>query len=133
MRPVGGLGFDRWIPPWVEVNHGIGASEVQADAAGLEADQKDGKRIVALETVDDFAAVGSRAIEEGIGDFLGFKPLANKCQHAHELAEDQHTMAAVDDLLEQFAEKIEFAGSGFRIRLLQLQQPQVATNLPQAQ
>ena len=33
---VGGLGFCRWIPPWVVVDHGVCGGEVESGAASFE-------------------------------------------------------------------------------------------------
>jgi hypothetical protein len=38
---VGGLVFDGGVPPRVVVDHRVGGGEVEADAAGLEADEED--------------------------------------------------------------------------------------------
>ena len=35
---------------------------------------------------------------------------AQQAEHGDELAEDQHAVAAVDDLFQQFAEQVELAG-----------------------
>ena len=36
---VGSLVFDGWIPPWVEEDDKIGACEIEAESARLEADE----------------------------------------------------------------------------------------------
>jgi hypothetical protein len=38
---VGGLVFDGRVPPRVVVDHRVGRGQVEADAAGLQADQED--------------------------------------------------------------------------------------------
>ena len=45
MGAVGGLRFGGGIPPRVEVDHGVGAGEVEAGAAGFEREQEDRRRL----------------------------------------------------------------------------------------
>ena len=49
MGAVGGLGFGGGIPPGIEVDDGVGGGEIQADAAGFEADEEDRNSVVVLE------------------------------------------------------------------------------------
>jgi hypothetical protein len=44
VRPVGRLVLDRRVPPPVEVEHVRRRGQVQADAAGLEAEEQDRRR-----------------------------------------------------------------------------------------
>src|SRR5881394_2951235 len=53
---ISGLVFDGGIPPWVEVNHGVRAGQVQAHAAGFKTDEENGRR-AALKFLHDLAAV----------------------------------------------------------------------------
>jgi hypothetical protein len=64
---VGGLVLDRRVPPRVVVDHGIGGGQVEAEAAGLEADQED-RHPALLEAADRGFAVGRVAGEQRIGD-----------------------------------------------------------------
>ncbi len=48
---VGRLGFGGGIPPWVEVDDGIGAGEVEAGAAGFEREEEDRDFVGGLEAV----------------------------------------------------------------------------------
>jgi len=54
MGAVGGLRLDRGIPPRIEMDHGVGGGEIQADAASFQTDQEDWNRGIALETIHDF-------------------------------------------------------------------------------
>ena len=110
MRAVGGLVFHRRIPPRIEMNHRVRARQVQAHAAGFQADEKHRDRGVALKSLHHRAAIGGRAVEVTELNVFRRELLLEQRQHAHELAEDQHAMAAVDDFLQQFAEHLQFAG-----------------------
>jgi hypothetical protein len=54
---VGGLVFDGRVPPRVVVDHRVGGGEVEADAAGLQADQED-RHLAVLELADRGFPVG---------------------------------------------------------------------------
>src|SRR5436190_10146715 len=154
MRAIRGLVLDRGIPPRIEMNDRVRAGEVQSHAAGLEADEKN-RRGTALKFLHDIATVCCGAIEVAEVNFLLVQLLLEQRQHADELAEDEHAMSTVRDFLEQFIECFEFAGwvsqrrrrlrrlprNGRNVFLFaafvsfarQIQQPQVAANLPQPQ
>lgn len=67
---VGGLGFDGWVPPGVVVDDGVCGGEVEADAAGFEADEEEGDFAV-LELLDGGVAVFGAAGEFDEGDVAG--------------------------------------------------------------
>ena len=45
MGAVGGLSFGGGIPPRIEVDHGVGAGEIEAGAAGFEGEQENWGRL----------------------------------------------------------------------------------------
>ena len=57
MGTVGGLGFHGRIPPGVEVDDCVRASQIQAHAAGFEADEKNGDGVIGLEALDHCGAI----------------------------------------------------------------------------
>ena len=58
MGAVGGLRLDGGVPPRINVDHVVGGGQVQADAARLQADQKEGQLGRVLEAVNLALAVG---------------------------------------------------------------------------
>ena len=46
MGAIGGLRFDRGIPPRIEMNHGIGRGKIEPDPTGLKTDKKDRMELV---------------------------------------------------------------------------------------
>ena len=63
VRAVDGLGLDGGVPPGVEQVDVFGGGQVQAEAAGLEADQEDAGLGVVLEPLDPLGAVAGPAVE----------------------------------------------------------------------
>ena len=57
VRAIGRLRLRGRVPPGIVVDDGVGAREVQAGAAGLEADEED-VGLAALELVDRLLAIG---------------------------------------------------------------------------
>src|SRR5258708_9336413 len=112
MRSVGGLVLDRRIPPRIEMNDGVGASEVETHAAGLETDQEHGDRIRPLKAVHDRGPIHRRTVEITELDRFGGEPLLEHRQHAHELAENPYPMPAADYFLDPIAEHIQLARRG---------------------
>ena len=78
VRAVDGLGLDGGVPPGVEQVDVAGRRQVQAEAAGLQADQEDGDRRVGLEPLDPLGAVAGPAVEVFVGDPLGVEPVADQ-------------------------------------------------------
>ena len=78
MGAVDGLGLDGGVPPGVEQVDVVGGRQVEAEAAGLEADEEDGDLRVGLEVLDPLGAVAGPAVEVFVGDPLGVEPLADE-------------------------------------------------------
>ena len=141
MGAVGGLAFNGGIPPGIEMDDGIGAGEVEADAAGFEADEEDRDGGVVLELVDDLGAVAGGAVEVTEGDFAGGQVFADQREHLGELAEDEDAVATVEDLLEEFIEEFQFTrgggaggfGGGRRGGGVEGEQSQIATDLAESE
>ena len=72
--------------------------------------RKSGIAGVVLEAVDLRLAVGGLAVEVTEGDLAPPRLVAQQMQHAHELAEEQHAMAAVDRLVDQLEGAVELGG-----------------------
>ena len=66
---VDGLGLDGRVPPGVEQVNVLGGGQVQAEAAGFEADQEDRAVGVGLEPLDLGGAVAGAAVEVFVDDF----------------------------------------------------------------
>ena len=106
--PVGGLGFDGGVPPWVEVDDGVGFGEVESVAAGFEADEKDTFVRIGLESVDLGGAVGGGAVDVTVVEVGGSDGFLEEAEHAGEGAEDDDGVAAVADFLQQFGNGFDF-------------------------
>jgi len=132
MRAVAGLIFHGGIPPRIKMNDGIRTGEVEADAAGFEADEEY-RDIARLELLHDFAAVRRGAIEVTKIDLFRFQFVAEQMKHGDELTEDEDAMAAIDDFLEQLAEEIHFGRGPIGIDVVEFEEAEVATNLAQAE
>ncbi len=110
--PVGGLVFDGRVPPGVIVNDHVCASEVEAGAASLQGDEED-RFFTAVEGVYKPQALlgGGGAVEvEAVDAFLG-QMLADEIQHACELGEQQHPMAAFQSVLQQLVQEVQLAAA----------------------
>ncbi|MNY31345.1 hypothetical protein D3C86_1655070 [compost metagenome] len=66
IRAVGRLVFRRRVPPRVVMNHRVRFGQVQANATGLQADQKY-LTLAALEFLHRCAAVAGLAGQQGVG------------------------------------------------------------------
>lgn len=98
---IGGLAFEGRIPPWVEVDDGIGGGEVEAGAAGAEGDEEDGDSS-GLEGIADGFAVAGLAGESGVGD-IGFVEFGgDELEHLGELGKDENASTGGDQLVEHF-------------------------------
>ena len=82
---VDGLGFDGGVPPGVEEDDIGGGGEIEAGAAGFEADEEGGGAVVGLEFLDELAAVFGGAVEAEGFPFAGGEGLADEGEHFEEL------------------------------------------------
>ena len=100
---VGGLRFGGRVLPWVVVDHGVGGGEVEADAAGLEADQEH-RHGAALEALHQGAALTGRGLpgEDLVFDATLDQRRLNQRQHFGELRKQQHAAAFGQQAVEQF-------------------------------
>ncbi|MNY00594.1 hypothetical protein D3C86_1330940 [compost metagenome] len=130
---VAGLGLGGRVPPGVEVDHGIGGGEVEAGAAGLEADQEH-RHLAGLERLHRRAAILGGAGELDVGDLARLQFVLDQAEHAGELGEQQHAAAFAGKFLEHFQQGAELAGvAGMAGRFILAEQAQVAAGLAQAQ
>ena len=74
MGAIRRLRFDRRIPPGIVMNHRVGRGEVEARAAGLQADEKQRAIGVGLEAFDVLLAIAGFAIEVFVGDLPLVEP-----------------------------------------------------------
>ena len=63
------------------MNDGVGGGEIQADAAGFQADQEDWNRGIALEAIHDFLTLFGRAVEIAEWNLELLQAFANEVQH----------------------------------------------------
>src|SRR4051812_38647097 len=147
MGAVGGLRFDRWIPPRIEMNDGIGGGKIQADAASFQTDQEDGNRGIALESIHDFLTLFGGTIEIAEWNLELLQAFTDEVQHRDELAKHKNAMFAVDRFLEQLVQQVQLGGglrgsASFELAfwwgvqagsLRSFKQPQIATHLAQTE
>ena len=127
-----GLRFDGRVPPGIEQKHVLGGGQVQAQAAGLQADQEQLTVGIVLEPLDPRLAVARLAVEIFVGDLLAASSrLAHDRQQAGELRKHQRLVSFLEHLLELRQQRIEL-GAGFLDAAL-VDQPGMAGRLPQAQ
>ena len=96
MRAVHRLRLHRRVPPRVEQEHVLRGGEVEARAAGLEAHQEGGHRLVLLEAPYPRLPVPCPAVQVEVRNPRLLEPSAKDLQHLHELAEHQHLLAFGD-------------------------------------
>src|SRR6476660_2408810 len=130
MGAVGGLRLDRWIPPRIEMNDGVGGGKIQADAASFQTDQEDGNRGIALEAIHDFLTLLGRAIEIAEWNLKLLQAFTDEVQHRDELAEDEDAVVAVDRFLEELVEEVQLGGGLF---LIDADETQITTDLAQTE
>ena len=109
---VDGLGFDGGIPPGFDEDNVVGGGEVQAVAAGLEADEEDAPRGIGLERGHLSGAVARGAVEVAEGDIFRFKPASDEFQHTGELAEDDDFVGAAEGVVHDVGQGGPFAAGG---------------------
>ena len=132
MGAVDRLALHRGIPPGVEQEDVVRRRQVQAEAAGLQADQEHLAVRVVLEPLHPRLPVPRAAVEVGVGDFLLVQPLLDDRQHARELGEHQGLVSLVEDLAQLRQEHVEL-GAGFARPLGLVDQTGMAGRLPQTQ
>src|SRR6267378_4298132 len=101
MRARRGLLLHRPIPPRIEVDHRIRAGQVESRAARFQADEKKWNTRVILEAVHFGLTFHGLSVEITETQFSPPGLVAEEMQHAHELAEEEHAMPAVDGLVDQ--------------------------------
>ena len=109
---VGGLLLDGRVPPAVDVDHVVGAGEVEAGAARLEAEQEDRHALPVLgglEPGDHRLALRHRgpAVEELVGHADAGEVLLDQPRHRDVLREDEHRSALRDDGADQLVEQLQ--------------------------
>ena len=132
MGAVGGLGFDLWVPPRVEVDDNVGADEVEAGAAGFEADEKYRGAVGIVPAGLQVAAVGGAAVEVEVVDAEGVEVDEHSLEQAGPLAEDKGAVAFVDDFGEGLAEEGAFGAVFDGLGFGEWQQAGVAGGLAEA-
>ena len=110
---VDGLLLDGGVPPGVEEEDVVGGGEVEAEAAGFEADEEELAVVVILEVFDAGGTVAGFAVEVFVADFFFVQMSAEDGEHAGELGEDERFVAFVDDFRQLRQKDAEFgAGLG---------------------
>jgi len=111
---VAGLVFHRGVPPGVHVDHIVGGGEVQAEAAGAQADQEE-FALARLKGGDGGAALGlgGAAVQILVADAAGVQVGAQDAQVIDELAEHQGFVPVVQQVVDDVAEGVQLgAGQG---------------------
>ena len=113
MGAIGGLLFDRRVPPRIEMDDVVGSGQVDADATGLEAEQEH-LALAALKCGHRFIACFLRraAIEILVVDAFLVEARAHQTEKIDELRKHQGTMTVVGEFLHQLDQLFEF-GTGY--------------------
>src|ERR1700724_164577 len=101
VHAVGRLVLAGGVPPAVVVDDGRGGGEVDADAAGAQAPQEDPAAGLAAEALEQRAASGGAAARTGqdhVADAQALQVAPHERDHAQELSEDDHLLAALQAL-----------------------------------
>jgi hypothetical protein len=106
MGTIGGLVFGRRVPPRVVVDHGVGGGQIQSDAAGFQADQKD-RHFARLKAANLRFAIPGVAGEDDVVDAGKLQFLFDQRQHAGELREQQDAPALLHLLRQHGHQQIE--------------------------
>ncbi|OPZ69380.1 MAG: hypothetical protein BWY83_01991 [bacterium ADurb.Bin478] len=130
---VGGLVLHGRIPPGIVVDDHVGAGQVQAGAAGLEADEKERDVGIAIELLHDLEPFLGGPVEIAVAQAAPLQFSPQNAQHGDELAEDQHAVAGIHGFVEQFEEQIHLGGGLLGFEALEFEQVEVAADLAQAQ
>ena len=114
---VGGLLFGGRVPPRVGNDHVVGDGQVQAEAAGLQADEEE-IALAGLEAGDTRGSLGQRrlAVEVEVRDLARAQRLLDEREMPRELAEHQRTVAAFAQLAHELEERLELG----EVRLFKL-------------
>ena len=130
MRPVGGLVLNRRVPPRVVVNHGVSLRQIQAHAAGLQADQKQ-RHLARSKTFNQLVALLRLAGKLDPTDLVQGELLLDQSQHAGELREQQHPPAGGQHLGQQLHQQLQLGRLLDLFRGRQGHQARVAADLAQ--
>jgi hypothetical protein len=128
---VGGLLLNCWIPPRVEEEHMVRGGEVEAGAARSKGQEHNWGALVALEGVDDRAAVTRRSVQAQSVDSQASESGLNEIKQARPLREDQRLMTVGNGFFETLEEGFEFRGRAIR-GLLAGNETRVARRLAEA-
>ena len=129
MRAIDRLRLDRRVPPRVVENHIRRGREVQPEAGRLQRQQKHRVAALRLELRDQRLAILRLAGEHQVPDSGGGEPLPDDFEHRHELAEDEHLVALVAQLLHAFEQFLELGRR--RVAVRRAEQRRVAADLAQ--
>src|SRR4029453_8603290 len=99
MGSIGRLRLDCWIPPGVVMVGGTRCREIEANAAGFEADEED-RDISGLEAINLALPIASAPVQIAVIDRHRLQTVLNEAEHGGKLAEDQDAMSIVDGVLQ---------------------------------
>ena len=108
---VGGLLLDGGVPPAVDVDHVVGAGEVEAGAAGLEREQEDRHarpwRPGTGATIASRSGTGVPPCRNWWGTPVAREVLLEQPRHGDVLGEDQHRAVLGEHGADQLVEQLE--------------------------
>src|SRR5262249_5918091 len=129
--PVDSLHLDGGVPPRVEQKDVIGGGQIEPEASGLQADQKNAACRIGLKTVDPFFSIAGLAVEIFVGEVALIEIAADDGQVARELRKDQRLVPLFQQIRQVQSQRIELgAGS---VVVFVVEQGGMAGRLPQPQ
>src|ERR1700687_3156259 len=132
VRSVGGLIFNRRVPPGIVVEHVIRGSEIQSGSACLEADEEQRWAGGIIELIDTGHAVASTPVEIEIGQILRIRLLSEKREHLGELTEHQRSMTLGDEVADNLVVPRQLGARWQQGAGRQLQEAGIAADLPKS-
>ena len=109
---VGGLAFDRGIPPAIEVDDVIRGGERESSAAGFDADDEERRTIDGLEALDQLGALrdGRAAVQHETGAAKDVREMQRKrVAHLGELREHNRALLTLREFVRDLREAHELA------------------------
>src|SRR5699024_2559042 len=91
------LGFNRWVPPWIQQEHVISLGQCQPEATSTQGNQKD-RSITGTELLNRCPTIARRTIQIGVINIVLLQLFTKTTKERRELRKDQYTMALGQNL-----------------------------------
>jgi hypothetical protein len=106
VRPIDRLCFNRRLPPRVQQEHVLSGGEVQAEAARLQADEKQRTAIV-LKPLHAGLAVSGLSVQVLVRQLRCVEPRPQQAEQGRDLREHEHLAAILHEFLQPRHEHVK--------------------------